>query len=151
MELNTALYNNRAAAHLSLGNYITPLMCITYDHIFPLNFTEYQVLTRMLLFRTGNYRSCINDCTAAREIDSKNVKTYFRASKALCALDLFAEAIKWCDEGLEIEPDNAPLIKVWNTFMNHLSLSYSTQRTRDSYRKPSCDTMENCRLVEYRN
>jgi tetratricopeptide (TPR) repeat protein len=60
----------------------------------------------------GNNRSAANDCTAAHAIDPKNVKTYFRAAKALLALAQYPDALRWCDEGLELEPDNQTLIKV---------------------------------------
>ena len=59
-----------------------------------------------------NYRSAVTDCEKARELDAKNVKTYFRAAKALCALGKYPEAVEWCDAGLELEPENTSLIKV---------------------------------------
>ena len=61
---------------------------------------------------TGNYRSCINDCEQTIKFSSKNVKAYYRAAKANAELGHATEAIRWCDEGLEVEPTNEMLIKV---------------------------------------
>lgn len=60
----------------------------------------------------GNNRSAANDCAAAMALDANNIKTYFRAAKALLALSQYNDATQWCDLGLEREPDNATLIKV---------------------------------------
>eukprot|EP00124_Ichthyophonus_hoferi_P003036 Ihof_evm7s238 gene=Ihof_evmTU7s238 len=64
----------------------------------------------------GNYRSTVEDCAAGKKVDQSNIKFYFRAAKALCALDRFDEAYSWCDDGLVIsfttlDPSNPSLIK----------------------------------------
>eukprot|EP00123_Amoebidium_parasiticum_P000994 comp11956_c0_seq1/m.6639 comp11956_c0_seq1/g.6639 ORF comp11956_c0_seq1/g.6639 comp11956_c0_seq1/m.6639 type:complete len:402 (-) comp11956_c0_seq1:75-1280(-) len=59
----------------------------------------------------GNYRSTVEDCDAAKKLDPQNVKVYFRAAKALSSLDKFAEAYKWCDDGLAVDPSNSALVK----------------------------------------
>jgi tetratricopeptide (TPR) repeat protein len=56
-----------------------------------------------------NYRSCTLDCGSALRINPKNIKAYYRSSKALMALDKIAEADDSCARGLEIDPENKPL------------------------------------------
>ncbi|KAG9247819.1 hypothetical protein BJ878DRAFT_135522 [Calycina marina] len=56
-----------------------------------------------------NYRSCILDCEAALKINGKNVKAYYRSSKALLKLDKIAEADDSCAKGLELDPENKTL------------------------------------------
>lgn len=57
----------------------------------------------------GNNRRVITDCTEAIELNPKNVKAYWRACLACMKLDLFREAIAWCDKGLLIDPSNKNL------------------------------------------
>lgn len=57
-----------------------------------------------------NYRSCTLDCASALRINPKNVKAYYRSSKALLALNRVGEADEACSRGLEIDPSNAPLL-----------------------------------------
>jgi len=59
-----------------------------------------------------NYRSCIQDCTSALKINNKNVKAYYRSSKALLMLDKIVEADDACVRGLEIDPENKALLGV---------------------------------------
>ena len=59
-----------------------------------------------------NYRSCIQDCASALRINNKNVKAYYRSSKALLKLDKIAEADDSCARGLEIDPENKALLGV---------------------------------------
>jgi len=56
-----------------------------------------------------NYRSCTLDCGSALRINAKNVKAYYRSSKALLALDRIAEADDACAHGLAVDPDNKAL------------------------------------------
>ncbi|KAH6666308.1 putative Hsp70/Hsp90 co-chaperone CNS1 [Halenospora varia] len=56
-----------------------------------------------------NYRSCTQDCASALRINSKNVKAYYRSSKALVSLGRIVEADDSCARGLEIDPENAAL------------------------------------------
>lgn len=59
-----------------------------------------------------NYRSCIQDCASALRINPKNVKAYYRSSKALLALEKIKEADDSCARGLAIDPENKPLLAV---------------------------------------
>lgn len=56
-----------------------------------------------------NYRSCTLDCGSALRINPKNVKAFYRSSKALLALDKIAEADDSCARGLAIDPENKAL------------------------------------------
>lgn len=59
-----------------------------------------------------NYRSCTLDCGSALRINPKNVKAYYRSSKALLATDMIAEADDACARGLAIDPENKALLSI---------------------------------------
>lgn len=59
-----------------------------------------------------NYRSCIQDCGHALRINGRNVKAYYRSSKALLALEKIVEADDSCARGLAIDPENKSLLGV---------------------------------------
>ena len=59
--------------------------------------------------RVGNYRSTILDCAATLRLNPKNVKAYYRSSRALLALQKLPEALDATEHGLAIEPSNAAL------------------------------------------
>ncbi|KAH8659307.1 hypothetical protein BGZ60DRAFT_415007 [Tricladium varicosporioides] len=56
-----------------------------------------------------NYRSCTHDCASALRMNPRNVKAYYRSSKALINLGRIVEADDSCARGLEIDPENVPL------------------------------------------
>ncbi|XP_037683060.1 tetratricopeptide repeat protein 4 isoform X2 [Choloepus didactylus] len=58
----------------------------------------------------GNFRSSLNDVMAARKIKPCHLKAIVRG--ALCHLELenFAEAVRWCDEGLQIDAKEKKLL-----------------------------------------
>nr|XP_051714157.1 tetratricopeptide repeat protein 4 [Oryctolagus cuniculus] len=60
----------------------------------------------------GNFRSALNDVTAARKLKPCHLKAIIRG--ALCHLELkhFAEAVNWCDEGLQIDAKEKKLLEV---------------------------------------
>ncbi|XP_068095119.1 tetratricopeptide repeat protein 4 [Hyperolius riggenbachi] len=53
-------------------------------------------------FHLGNYRSSLNDAIAARKCKPDHLKAVIRG--ALCYMEIknYAEAVKWCDDGLRI-------------------------------------------------
>ncbi|RKF71838.1 Hsp70/Hsp90 co-chaperone cns1 [Golovinomyces cichoracearum] len=59
-----------------------------------------------------NYRSCIQDCGRALQINGKNIKAYYRSSKALLALNRITEADDACACGLAIDSKNSSLLSV---------------------------------------
>nr|XP_003411108.1 tetratricopeptide repeat protein 4 [Loxodonta africana] len=58
----------------------------------------------------GNFRSALNDVMTARKLKSSHLKAVVRG--ALCHLELknFAEAVSWCDEGLQIDAKEKKLL-----------------------------------------
>ncbi|KAM4642256.1 tetratricopeptide repeat protein 4 isoform 1-T4 [Discoglossus pictus] len=62
-------------------------------------------------FYIGNYRSAINDVLAARKLKPEHLKAIVRG--ALCYVEIknYSEAIKWCDEGLRINPTERKLLE----------------------------------------
>ncbi|XP_004679095.1 PREDICTED: tetratricopeptide repeat protein 4 [Condylura cristata] len=60
----------------------------------------------------GNFRSALNDVTAARKLKPCHLKAIVRG--ALCHLELknFAAAVNWCDEGLQIDAKEKKLLEL---------------------------------------
>ncbi|XP_051027386.1 tetratricopeptide repeat protein 4 [Acomys russatus] len=60
----------------------------------------------------GNFRSALSDVLAARKLKPGHVKAIIRG--ALCHLELkhFAEAVNWCDEGLQIDAKEKKLLEM---------------------------------------
>lgn len=56
-----------------------------------------------------NYRSCWLDCNAALRLNSRNLKAWYRAARALLAVGRADEADEACAAGLAVDPDNKPL------------------------------------------
>ncbi|ETS61977.1 hypothetical protein PaG_03528 [Moesziomyces aphidis] len=53
-----------------------------------------------------NYGSTLRDTSAVLAINAKNEKAYYRAAKALIALDRCKDAVDCCDHALGANPDN---------------------------------------------
>jgi tetratricopeptide (TPR) repeat protein len=53
-----------------------------------------------------NYRRCINDCKEVLKLDPKNIKAYYRMSKAFFSIEQFDEAKQALEFSLKISPDN---------------------------------------------
>uniref|UniRef100_A0A4X1WB89 Tetratricopeptide repeat domain 4 n=1 Tax=Sus scrofa TaxID=9823 RepID=A0A4X1WB89_PIG len=60
----------------------------------------------------GNFRSALNDVTAARKLKPCHLKAIVRG--ALCHLELknYSEAVTWCDEGLQIDATEKKLLEM---------------------------------------
>lgn len=56
-----------------------------------------------------NHRSCWLDCNAALRLNSRNLKAWYRAARALLAVGRTDEADEACAAGLAVDPDNGPL------------------------------------------
>uniref|UniRef100_A0A8C3X4H2 Tetratricopeptide repeat domain 4 n=1 Tax=Catagonus wagneri TaxID=51154 RepID=A0A8C3X4H2_9CETA len=63
-------------------------------------------------YHLGNFRSALNDVTAARKLKPCHLKAIVRG--ALCHLELknYVEAVIWCDEGLQIDATEKKLLEV---------------------------------------
>ncbi|KAK2107320.1 Tetratricopeptide repeat protein 4 [Saguinus oedipus] len=101
-DLNAVLYTNRAAAQYYLGDT---------------NMMQGSVVGNLgndycLSSIAGNFRSALNDVTAARKLKPCHLKAIIRG--ALCHLELkhFAEAVNWCDEGLQIDTTEKKLLEM---------------------------------------
>jgi len=55
-------------------------------------------------YRIGNYRSALNDCIEARTFKSCHLKAIMRGAMCYVELNLFTEAVAWCDEALDLSP-----------------------------------------------
>ncbi|PRT53990.1 Hsp70/Hsp90 co-chaperone CNS1 [Wickerhamiella sorbophila] len=62
-----------------------------------------------------NFRRAINDCTKVLDRDPKNVKAWYRSSKAFLLLDRSDEAIVCADYGLQCDPGSADLQTIKNS------------------------------------
>jgi len=65
--------------------------------------------TRMML---RQFVEAVDDCRKALELDSKNIKNYFRAAKASMHLDLCRNGMDFCEEGLKHAPNDPELMKL---------------------------------------
>jgi len=61
------------------------------------------------LIKLGKYQEAINDCQAAKKLDSNWVKSYFREGEAYFALKEYGESAASYWEGLKLEPNNKSL------------------------------------------
>lgn len=59
-----------------------------------------------------NYRSCYKDCLIALKFKSDHMKAIIRAANCCEKLSLFADAIDWCDKGLDCVPDEKKLLEL---------------------------------------
>ncbi|WYZ46307.1 hypothetical protein EsH8_IX_000532 [Colletotrichum jinshuiense] len=57
----------------------------------------------------GNFRSCWTDCGFALRLNPKNLKAYYRSSRALLKVGRIAEADDACARGLALDAENKPL------------------------------------------
>ena len=62
----------------------------------------------------ANYRACWLDCMAALRMNPRNLKAYYRATKALLSVDRIAEADDLCARGLALDPGNKALLGAAN-------------------------------------
>ncbi|KAM7203510.1 hypothetical protein V8F33_002130 [Rhypophila sp. PSN 637] len=56
-----------------------------------------------------NYRTCTIDCAHALRLNPRNIKAFYRSSKALLAVSRIDEALDACTRGLEVDPTNKSL------------------------------------------
>lgn len=70
-------------------------------------------------FYLGNMRSALNDATAAKKIKPDHLKALIRGAQCCIELRHFADALKWCDEGLKIHPTDKKLQELRATADKH--------------------------------
>ena len=119
-ELEEACYVNRALCNLGLGTWSrvsTSGQCISTDD-----------------YHSENYRSTTIDCAAALRLNAKNVKTYYRSSLALLALDKIIEASDACSRGMAIDPTNTALSKL-NTKITNRQVAIAASQKKKQERE----------------
>ncbi|KAJ0065514.1 hypothetical protein NL108_012774 [Boleophthalmus pectinirostris] len=62
-------------------------------------------------FYLGNMRSALNDATAAKKLKPDHLKALIRGAQCCIELRNFADALKWCDEGLKLYPTDKKLLE----------------------------------------
>jgi tetratricopeptide (TPR) repeat protein len=85
-----------------------------------------------------NYRKCITDCKAALKLDVKQDKAWFRAAKALLALDKIEEAEACIDNAIMLKPDHtqvADLGKKIKARKDHLEKMENQRKERERKKK----------------
>ncbi|ODV90284.1 hypothetical protein CANCADRAFT_56839 [Tortispora caseinolytica NRRL Y-17796] len=89
-------------------------------------------------FELKNYRRCINDAKQALQIDPRNLKAHYRASKAFLALDKTDECFELLRHGLEIDSHNLALQSVLKQLASrreYLDKVEAASREREEKRK----------------
>lgn len=70
-------------------------------------------------FYLGNMRSALKDATAAKKLKPDHLKALIRGAQCCIELRNFAEAIRWCDEGLKVHPTDKKLQELRATADKH--------------------------------
>lgn len=63
-------------------------------------------------FYLGNMRSAFNDAVAARKVKPDHLKALIRGAQCCIKLRNYSEAIRWCDEGLKLQPTDKKLVEL---------------------------------------
>lgn len=63
-------------------------------------------------FHIGNIRSALNDAAAAKKIKPDHLKALIRGVQCCIQLRNYAEALKWCEEGLKAHPTDKKLLEL---------------------------------------
>ncbi|XP_075688260.1 tetratricopeptide repeat protein 4 [Rhinoderma darwinii] len=63
-------------------------------------------------FYLGNYRSSLNDTIAARKQKPDHLKAVIRGAQCYMEIKNYLDALKWCDEGLQISPTEKKLLEM---------------------------------------
>ncbi|XP_062854149.1 tetratricopeptide repeat protein 4 [Trichomycterus rosablanca] len=60
-------------------------------------------------FHLGNMRSALNDASAARKLKPDHIKAIIRGAQCCIELRNHADALRWCDQGLRMQPTDKKL------------------------------------------
>uniref|UniRef100_A0AAY4EI43 Cns1/TTC4 wheel domain-containing protein n=1 Tax=Denticeps clupeoides TaxID=299321 RepID=A0AAY4EI43_9TELE len=60
-------------------------------------------------FHLGNIRSALNDATAAKRLKPDHLKALLRGGQCCMVLRSYTDALRWCDEGLQVHPTDKSL------------------------------------------
>lgn len=116
---------------LAIAAYTEGIKCKSEDPL-----VNVQLITNRAAaqFHLGNFRSSFNDCALAIKIKSDHFKAIKRG--ALCCYELkrFKDCIKWCQDGLKVEKDDAELKSLLDKCQNELKEAERNER-RETARK----------------
>lgn len=70
-------------------------------------------------FYLGNVRSALKDATVAKKLKPDHLKALIRGAQCCIELHNFAEAIRWCDEGLKVHPTDKKVLELRSTADKH--------------------------------
>mmetsp|Transcript_14803 Transcript_14803/g.40923 ORF Transcript_14803/g.40923 Transcript_14803/m.40923 type:complete len:370 (-) Transcript_14803:131-1240(-) len=101
--------NTKSAAREALECFTSGLEVRCSDRVLNSQLYSNRAHVRMLLRR---FVEAVDDCRKAIELDTKNVKAYWRAARASLHLDLCRNGIEFCEAGLRQEPKDADLVKL---------------------------------------
>ncbi|CAL1547413.1 unnamed protein product [Lymnaea stagnalis] len=63
-------------------------------------------------FHLGNYRSSFNDCIFARKFQPDHFKAIVRGAHCCFKMGKFADAIRWCDAALMVDPEHSEILEL---------------------------------------
>ena len=90
-----------------------------------------------------NYRSTTLDCASTLRLNPKNVKAYYRSSKALLALDKVTEASDACQHGLSVDSSNSAM----KNLMKEISDREAVLRARSVKEKQQTERAQKEKIV----
>lgn len=74
----------------------------------------------------------MDDCRCAIDCDASNVKAHFRGAKASFYMKLWKQSLRFCNEGLEIDKNNGPLLALRKQARDNLE---NQERQKDEERR----------------
>lgn len=96
-----------------------------------------------------NYRSCINNCKLALNLNPKNIKCYFRMGKAFFALDKLDESIEAVQFGLKVDSEAKALLGLLETISKRDNdrKAYKKKREQEEQRKKDLESFLSDALI----
>ncbi|KAF8249475.1 HSP chaperone complex subunit [Wilcoxina mikolae CBS 423.85] len=91
-----------------------------------------------------NYRKCITDCREALKLDSRNDKPWFRAAKALLALDKIDEAAECIENAKLLNPTHTQILALAEKISKrkeHLERQDMVRKEKERKRKWEADAL----------
>ncbi|XP_078379290.1 uncharacterized protein LOC144662372 [Oculina patagonica] len=81
-------------------------------------------------FYLGNYQEALSDATAAVKLEPTYIKAIERGASACVKLQLYKEAIAWCDKGLAIEETRSKLVDLRTRSIEKLNSPQQTKQQK---------------------
>lgn len=70
-------------------------------------------------FHLGNMRSALNDAVSAKKLKPHHIKALLRGAQCCMELRNYGDALKWCDEGLRLNPTDKKLQELRSSADKH--------------------------------